>query len=167
LPPLLDSRDFIRGRILDEKPVDGDHQRSFAKVYRKTTGRIASPDPVNEQTRSRRSKVRVEEEIRSGRTLCVRCTSDRAAREYYDEQCEKRTVLHRESRARSALMFDRDDCWIQMHTVLRPITQGQEWQKSCLKYVSYAERIKTLDLFHRIAARLEIFIIIICTTIKV
>jgi len=38
--------------------------RSLAKVYRKTTGRIASPGPVNERTRSRRSKVRVEEEIR-------------------------------------------------------------------------------------------------------
>lgn len=39
--------------------------RSLAKVYRKTTGRIASPGPVNKRTRSRRSKVRVEEEIRS------------------------------------------------------------------------------------------------------
>jgi len=46
-----------------------------------------------------------------------------------------------------------------MHAALRPITQGQEWQKFRLKYLSYAARIKTLDLSYRIAARLEIFII--------
>lgn len=69
LPLLSSRRDILyRGCILDEKPVDGDQRAPCQLSSARSTvyierGRIVSAGPVNEA--SARSKVRVEEEIRS------------------------------------------------------------------------------------------------------